>query len=564
MFRVKEPWQGGEDLNGDGDSEDDVLHLYNFETATTSNLEVAGHSLGFSGNWLAFGVVESDEGGRDLNGDGDSDDFVLHVHDLESGTTTNLELDVFDLESSGNWLVFWVDESSQGGEDLNGDGDLEDRNVLHVHDLETGTTTNLGLAAAGFARSISISDNWLVFGVVESNEGGRDLNGDGDAVDEVVYVHNLSTAETTNLGLAGYYLALSDNWLVFEVPEYGQGTVDLNGDGDSRDQVFHVYDLEGATTTNLELACREFEDHECFFSLSENWLVFWVAERNQGRVDLNGDGDTVDDVVHVHNLSTAETTNLGLAGVSLRRGSLLSGNRLAFYVPEHSQGEDLNGDGDSEDWVLHVRDLEGATTTHLGLAASQHTGISVADNWLVSRVPESDEGVRDLSRDGDAVDDVVHVHNLSTAETTNLGLAGYYLALSGNWLVLSVLESKQGGVDLNRDGDSKDQVVHLVDLSRPINGWQTAGDCNQDGTLDISDAICVFLVLFLEEPGTFPCGDGSSGHDDNLTLLDWQPDGDVDISDGISVLQHLFSGGPRHPLGGACVGITECADVCGR
>jgi hypothetical protein len=74
------------------------------------------------------------------------------------------------------------------------------------------------------------------------------------------------------------------------------------------------------------------------------------------------------------------------------------------------------------------------------------------------------------------------------------------------------------------------------------------GDCNHDGTLDISDAICILGVLFTGTPPLFPCGDGSPDHPGNVALIDWQPDGSVDLSDGIALLQFLFVGGTPHPL----------------
>ncbi len=93
-------------------------------------------------------------------------------------------------------------------------------------------------------------------------------------------------------------------------------------------------------------------------------------------------------------------------------------------------------------------------------------------------------------------------------------------------------------------------------------GLQLPGDCNQDGTLDISDATCVFGVLFLGNPTEFPCGDGTPANAANLTLLDWQDDAEINISDGISILLFLFSGGEPHILGGSCVRVVDCDEVC--
>jgi hypothetical protein len=99
-------------------------------------------------------------------------------------------------------------------------------------------------------------------------------------------------------------------------------------------------------------------------------------------------------------------------------------------------------------------------------------------------------------------------------------------------------------------------------LSEPA-GLQLPGDCNQDGLLDIADAICIFGVHFSGTPPAFPCGDGTSGDAANLELLDWQADRQIDLSDGVSALNWLFLDGPPHQLGRSCVRITWCdEDVC--
>ncbi|MBI4585124.1 MAG: hypothetical protein HY717_14020 [Planctomycetes bacterium] len=107
-----------------------------------------------------------------------------------------------------------------------------------------------------------------------------------------------------------------------------------------------------------------------------------------------------------------------------------------------------------------------------------------------------------------------------------------------------------------------DKVVRLQ--FEPPGGRQIPGNCNQDGILDLSDALCIFGVHFLGQPAKFPCGDGTAFHAANLALLDWQPDGQVDISDGVALLQFLFLGGPAHPLAlpgnptVGCIAIPDC------
>jgi hypothetical protein len=93
------------------------------------------------------------------------------------------------------------------------------------------------------------------------------------------------------------------------------------------------------------------------------------------------------------------------------------------------------------------------------------------------------------------------------------------------------------------------------------------GDCNKDGTIDISDAICTLGVLFIGTPPAFPCGDGTSKDAGNKTLLDWQPDGLLDLTDAVAMLFYLYMGGVPHAFAvpGAeregCIRIIGCPDM---
>jgi hypothetical protein len=62
------------------------------------------------------------------------------------------------------------------------------------------------------------------------------------------------------------------------------------------------------------------------------------------------------------------------------------------------------------------------------------------------------------------------------------------------------------------------------------------GDCNEDGTVDISDAVCILGWLFLggSTPGCLAAANANG-------------DDAVNISDPLWILQHLFSGGPPPP-----------------
>ena len=616
----------GDDLNEDGDRDDAVVHVHNLSTGSTTNLGLAGGEILVSGDRVLFVVNERDQD-EDLNRDGEKEDVdVVHIHDLSTGETENLRLagriwaglfgdglfgDRVLWGSQNDGVLIFVHETSQG-QDLNGDGDPVDENVLHVHNLSSGETTNLGLAVRRVEPQNGLTfvqtGDRLAFHVREIDQG-KDLNGDGDDLDQVVHVHDLSTGETTNLRRAGWLEPCwrtwqrCGDWVVLRVDERGEGE-DLNGDGDVTDSVVHVHNLVTSTTTNLRLVGNVFSCGGTGGPCDDR-VVFSVDESSQGE-DLNGDDDEEDFVFHVHDLPTGETTNLRLTGLFLG----VFGDRLVVAVDERDRGKDLNGDGDDQDRVVHIHDLSSEETRNLMLSGSftsvqdedllviqsgrvvylhdlttgetattrvergariakafrdwlvlhegvdedqivqvhnvstgvtrslgfagWYSGVAGLERWLVLEAYEPWQG-EDLNGDGDRDDRVRYVHDLSSGETTNLGLVGgYWYRVSRERLIAPVPEQGQDE-DLNRDGDIGDIVYHLVDLSQlhPSGSRFVRGDCNDDDEVDISDAVCILGWLFLggDAPGC-------------VAVANTNGDVEEDISDGVYLLSYLFLGGP--------------------
>ena len=101
-----------------------------------------------------------------------------------------------------------------------------------------------------------------------------------------------------------------------------------------------------------------------------------------------------------------------------------------------------------------------------------------------------------------------------------------------------------------------------------VRGRQVPGDCNQDGTLDISDLLCYTEPLHIDGSVPFPCGDGGAQDPGNLLLLDANGDFTIDLSDVIWLAGFLFGTCgqppcPPHEFGAACKTVVGCPDVCG-
>jgi len=93
-------------------------------------------------------------------------------------------------------------------------------------------------------------------------------------------------------------------------------------------------------------------------------------------------------------------------------------------------------------------------------------------------------------------------------------------------------------------------------------GRQRTGDSNQDGHLDVSDAVHLLRRLFggiVAEP---PCEGASLEDGSNLLLLDINSDDRVDVSDAVFYLDFLYSAGPAPERGVRCTRLEGCPSVC--
>jgi hypothetical protein len=92
-------------------------------------------------------------------------------------------------------------------------------------------------------------------------------------------------------------------------------------------------------------------------------------------------------------------------------------------------------------------------------------------------------------------------------------------------------------------------------------GGQVPGDANQDGFLDIADAISLLSHLFGDRNQPTPCG-GSLLEGSNRVLVDYNGDGGIDLTDAIGLLRFLHLGGQPHHRGTGCIALPGCASVC--
>lgn len=452
-YTVPEVYQS-EDLNGDGDQEDVVLHTLDLRTGEDRNwgLATAG-STGVVGGWIATAVEEDSVG--DLNGDGDADDVVAHVIHVPTAEVLGLGV------AAGSFLIaeakafFTVYESMQGNRSLNADDDAADT-VLHFFDLETRELVNLGLGTNPFPGSGYQVGGGRVAVVAREDQQGRDLNGDTDALDMVVGSFDLETLEFESTGWSTFnnQMALLGDLVLASPLEESQGNTDLNGDGSLDDVVSQLIDLETGTSSSL--------GGEVIQVLRRRDAAAYLLDEDGSGEDLNGDGDTFDRVLQLWQKG-GPVRNTGLAGY----GPSWNDRWLVFGVHEQQQGAiDLNGDGLLLGLVVHALDLRTGEITNLG---GSTTIYELDGDYLLAGVPEAANG--DLNGDGDTVDHVARLFHLPSGMSRNLGLAvdvvGSSVRLEDGLGVVLVREPLQGQTDLDGDGDATGSVHFVFEVDSP-------------------------------------------------------------------------------------------------
>lgn len=468
--------------------------------------ESTNHALaiGFSSRHLVAGarhvavaVSELQQGEQDLNGDGDTLDLVAWLLDVQTGEWTNLGLAVAFDESpfvqaakpspmafGDGFLVVYGWETEQGA-DVDGDGDATDP-LLHHVDLETGHLTSFALGELSHGR---VGGDYAV---VAGEEFDTDWDGNGVVGDELFHVldrrgrlrtvvapiepvemiGDLLLVEKPEGSLAGtdpagllnptpnalldlrtgrfftsfHTLTFSDDWIHFTAPL--DDFEDFEGSFAWHRPTGRVFDLPEGTAS---------------FPMGRHLVV--VRDETVLQVDLNRDGDSWDTL-----WSALDSVDGGLVELDLHSSALWSerdDRSCAAVVWESFVGDDLNGDGDENDWLLHVVRSEPLEIVDLGAVAVGADPHPRASDYFLP----IQEGAVDVNGDGDTDDLGPLAYSVSDGEahTLPISIAGAPLHHRGGYAFL-VHEADEGGLDLNGNGQATDRIAHLyrVGLEDPV------------------------------------------------------------------------------------------------
>ena len=311
---------------------------------------------------------------------------------------------------AANVAALRLPDTSDSSNDFNADGDLDD-SVLRILDVETALVTTLGPA-----EDVAVAGSSALFLMPES-ASGVDRNADGDTVDRFVHF-SLDGRDAQDLNREALAISMSAELIAALVPS------DLEGE-----TFVEVYDWKssGPTWTRLAPAASEFEiagsvvaflasaDRQLYvfdhskdsltplgqapedFVVGERSVALRTSEMSAGS-DLNGDDDTLDDVLLVYDVVSAELFNTGQAVVPCRFEACdpripyrVSADAVTFLTLEADQGRDLNGDEDSNDIVVQVFNTREAA--ELAARGSDPAAASIAKPQLAETCVTSLAGI---------------------------------------------------------------------------------------------------------------------------------------------------------------------------
>ena len=569
------------DGDGDADSTGDQIPLWtggdrNGVTQTVS-VDTRGAGLG---RWVL--LVVADDGSNDPVAAGGPATTGVVVYPALAGMLPPRR-NVYGV--TDHHVVFAVGEAEQGNQDLNGDGDAGDGVVSQIDalsgmEIATGMTTDIrSIGLTSWARVLGNGTGGIAWERREVDEG-RSLNSDGDLLDTMVSFtapalgvspvdNRTGGASLTELGTAGQRVATYR-----EI----DAAMDLNGDGDTVDTVLAVLDY----TTNQLVQVYGPTPRLTAPIVGQGINIAWaVDEASQGLgnrgMDLNGDGDMVDTLLHRTDLPT-NSMQVFLVNVDPTAGYSVSESQTTahYYASEATAGlGSLNGDPDATDFVpttslgpLQTFPQAVTPPSPLNAGAGAPTSFVYGATCLYTA---SEEGLGDRNGDGDTLDTQVLLWTslpdaAANAQDQGLGLGSLTsLVLDGGsaaqvapgWISLALSEAANGA-DLNGDGDVQDVTLLLVDISAGVPMVHKTG-------LDPLGAGGVLPVGATTIPQTGVGGDtgvciqvaetanGDLNDDGDLsdTLLYYIP-----FADPGNPVQLANTGGLHVAVAGGCIGIT--------
>jgi len=416
-------------------------------------------------------------------------------------------------------------------EDLDGSGSANGAAELRIFYDDSSPGPNLatpGALAAGPEGALYIADDGKSYQRILRL---ADLDGDGDALDagewRVVY-DKTALAPSAGALLDIEALACVGNGVLLAADStLGMiySLTDLDGDGDflEADEVKVFFDPQGSFPFSPIQGLSAGPGGEVYAAHSATGLIVRC-------IDLDGDGSAMGAGEWTVFLDPAVSPMLRDAGdiAVAPDGTLVILDRKADAV---ILARDLDGDGTANgageaiSWILDGGSLL-STPSAVAIAPAPPPPTMLITRLLPAKGPL--EGGTRIQISGVFA-------SPETAQVTFGGASALVVAAaSGGIECLAPPAAREGAVDVRVSTAGGEAVLPGGFLYS--GGWFTRGDANQDGAVDISDAVAVLEFLFLG-PSRLRCQDA----------MDCDDDGALAITDAIFLLNYLFLGGDPVP-----------------
>lgn len=315
----------GADLSGDGDADDIVLRAYDLAGGRLETLCPAA-DVAVAGRLVAFlrpetaGEASGCPPGPDLDGDGNADDQVVHLW-RGGGAVENLGQAADAIALSPRWLAALAPLPAPP--DLADDPDRE----LLVRATVAGAPWE---RTGQRADSMRLAGDVIAFTVPElalDQAARRDATGDGLPYGrwlglwDPVAGASIALRDEQGRALAVRDYAVGSRLVAFarleeartafsvdSAPPVTTCAVDLNGDGDCADALLYIYDWPSrrliATGQTVRPCPTEACDPRQPFLLGAHTVTFVTEEADQGE-DLDGNGRTGGLIMQTYNVAAA-------------------------------------------------------------------------------------------------------------------------------------------------------------------------------------------------------------------------------------------------------------------
>lgn len=332
-------WVPSQCTTADTDPADSVLFFLQFAAWNTNPLTSAPRNTGLVGEdriAIANGFIatisrEADAGPCDLNGDGDTSDHVVRWTQIVASPAPILPLNTA-------------------------------ANIRALFDVPGGTH---GLAELDGRFVISVSESE---DDVDINGGGQTLNLLGwlsPSTSAAAWDFTHGSAPTSFVG-ASWMAEQPDRTRLDVALEERVNNVNINAhtpaivgeDTDAGDSVPTFADFVGSSTLSFPGVAIAVDEDNSGIVIARGFGFYRVSEAEDSR-DWNNDGDETDFVLWRTSLSQGTSTYMGISN-SLSRAAITVNLREnpsggAYFALESQQGVggiDLNGDGDTNDYVV--------------------------------------------------------------------------------------------------------------------------------------------------------------------------------------------------------------------